>query len=71
MNWFEVYMGDLVGDQVYGKLWQRIPCSYEVARYYPIPVVQVHPDDTLAHKRHKTQGKSEMWYIMKRKKMPN
>ena len=26
--------------------------------------IQVHPDDTLAAKRHNTKGKTEMWYIM-------
>ena len=27
--------------------------------------IQVHPNDTLAEKRHGSKGKTEMWYIMK------
>ncbi|HSV89095.1 MAG TPA: type I phosphomannose isomerase catalytic subunit [Bacteroidales bacterium] len=59
----EVYMGDLVGDKVYETFGREFPLLFKFIDTDEKLSVQVHPDDELAWERHKSNGKSEMWYI--------
>ena len=59
----EVYMGDLVGDNIYQKFGNEFPILIKFIDANDWLSIQVHPDDELAWKRHNSLGKSEMWYI--------
>jgi mannose-6-phosphate isomerase len=60
----EVYMDDLVGGKVYDKYGDEFPILVKVIDANDYLSVQVHPDDEMAMERHKSLGKTEMWYIM-------
>jgi len=60
----EVYMGELVGDQVYEKFGFEFPLLIKFIDASDVLSIQVHPDDTLAKERHNAYGKTEMWYII-------
>lgn len=60
----EVYMGDLVGEKVFGKFGLQFPLLIKFLDTTQPLSVQVHPDDILAQKRHGSFGKTEMWYVM-------
>ncbi|MEI6574879.1 MAG: type I phosphomannose isomerase catalytic subunit [Bacteroidota bacterium] len=60
----EVYMGDLVGDEVYERFENEFPILLKLLDTTQFLSIQVHPDDALAMRRHKQHGKAEMWYIM-------
>ena len=60
----EVFMGDLVGDNVYAKFGNEFPILIKFIDANDYLSIQVHPDDALAAKRHSTFGKNEMWYII-------
>lgn len=60
----EVYMGDLVGERVFQKFGSQFPILIKFIDANDWLSIQVHPDDELAWKRHNSQGKSEMWYIL-------
>ncbi len=59
-----VFMGDLVGDDVYEKFGDEFPLLIKYIDANDWLSIQVHPDDTLAAKRKIGRGKTEMWYIM-------
>ena len=60
----EIYMGDLVGDNVYEKFGLDFPLLIKFIDANDDLSIQVHPDDNLALKRHQSFGKTEMWYVM-------
>lgn len=60
----EIYMGDLLGDQVYEKYGTEFPILVKILDTNDYLSIQVHPDDELAAKRHAGNGKTEMWYII-------
>ena len=60
----EVYMGDLVGEKVFEKFGLQFPILIKIIDSREWLSIQVHPDDTLAQKRHKENGKTEMWYVL-------
>lgn len=60
----EVFMGDLVGDNVYSKFGNEFPILIKFIDANDYLSIQVHPDDELAAKRHSSMGKNEMWYII-------
>ena len=60
----EVYMGDLVGDAVFNKFGLTFPLLIKFIDANDALSIQVHPNDLLAKKRHRTFGKTEMWYIV-------
>jgi mannose-6-phosphate isomerase len=60
----EVYMGDLVGDDVYAKYGDQFPILVKLLDTTDYLSVQVHPGDELARRRHRTNAKAEMWYVM-------
>ena len=60
----EVYMGDLVGDQVYEKFGVEFPLLIKYIDACDKLSIQVHPDDATAKERHNAYGKTEMWYLV-------
>lgn len=61
-----IYMGDLVGDRVFDQFVDEFPLLIKFIDANDILSVQVHPDDETAFQRHRSAGKTEMWYIMDR-----
>ena len=59
-----VYMGDLVGDDVYEKHGDEFPLLIKFIDANDWLSVQVHPDDELAEQRGLGNGKTEMWYVI-------
>lgn len=59
----EVYMGELVGDEVFEQFGLDFPLLIKNLDCNDTLSVQVHPNDELAAERHDSFGKSEMWYI--------
>jgi mannose-6-phosphate isomerase len=57
-------MCDLVGEKVYEKFGLQFPILVKIIDSREWLSIQVHPDDELAMKRYKTNGKSEMWYVL-------
>lgn len=60
----EVFMGDLVGDQLFHEYGELFPVLIKFIDANDWLSIQVHPDDELAEKRHQSFGKTEMWYIL-------
>ena len=59
----EVYMGELVGDEVFEQFGLDFPLLIKNLDCNDTLSVQVHPNDELAAERHDSFGKTEMWYI--------
>ena len=65
LNWLlENCKEKLVGEKVYNDFGNTFPLLFKFIDARQDLSVQVHPDDTLAKKRHNTFGKTEMWYIL-------
>ncbi|MBN2664199.1 MAG: class I mannose-6-phosphate isomerase [Bacteroidales bacterium] len=60
----EIYMGELVGDQVYMKYGVEFPLLFKFIEANEKLSVQVHPDNEIAKFRHYAYGKTEMWYVV-------
>ncbi|MEZ5072777.1 MAG: type I phosphomannose isomerase catalytic subunit [Bacteroidales bacterium] len=60
----EVYMGDLLGEQVYDRFGLTFPLLIKFIDAADYLSIQVHPGDDMALERHKSFGKTEMWYIL-------
>lgn len=60
----EVFMGDLVGDQIYNEFGDVFPLLIKFIDAADWLSIQVHPDDHLAKKLDVGKGKTEMWYIV-------
>ncbi len=60
----EIYMGDLLGPQVYDKFGNEFPLLIKFIDANDNLSVQVHPGDETARKRHNAYGKTEMWYVI-------
>lgn len=60
----EIYMGELVGEQVYDKYGMEFPLLIKFIDANDVLSIQVHPDDELAKERHMAYGKTEMWYVL-------
>jgi len=67
----EIYMGDLLGDKIYERFGIEFPLLIKFIDANDVLSVQVHPDDTLAMKRHNGYGKTEMWYIIEAERNAN
>ncbi len=64
----EVYMGDLVGEDIYEKFGKEFPLLIKLIDAQDVLSIQVHPDDKVAAERHNAYGKTEMWYVLKAEK---
>ena len=60
----EVYMGELVGEQIFEQYGLEFPLLIKYLDCNDKLSVQVHPDDTLAEERHNSFGKTEAWYVV-------
>ncbi|WP_340065349.1 type I phosphomannose isomerase catalytic subunit [Ascidiimonas aurantiaca] len=54
----------LLGKKVYSKFGETFPILVKFIDARQDLSIQVHPNDMLAAQRHKSFGKTEMWYIM-------
>lgn len=64
----EIYMGELVGDQLFYEYGELFPVLIKFIDANDWLSIQVHPDDELAEKRHDSFGKKEMWYVLEAEK---
>jgi len=60
----EVYMYDLVGDEIYERYGNEFPVLIKLIDANDWLSIQVHPDDELAAQRKIGRGKTEMWYVL-------
>lgn len=60
----EVYMGDLVGEEVYNRFGGQFPLLVKLIDSAQHLSIQVHPTDEIAAERHAMSGKTEMWYVL-------
>jgi len=60
----EVFMGDLVGEQVFNKFGIEFPLLIKFIDATDNLSIQVHPNDELSLERHDSFGKTEMWYVI-------
>lgn len=60
----EIYMGELIGDEVYMKYGVEFPLLFKFIDANDKLSIQVHPDDDTAKYRHYAYGKTEMWYVV-------
>ncbi len=60
----EIYMSDLVGEQVYDKYGNVFPLLIKWLDTNDDLSIQVHPNDEVAQARHHSPGKTEMWYVI-------
>jgi mannose-6-phosphate isomerase len=60
----EIYMGDLVGEKLYERFGNMFPLLIKFIDAQQDLSIQVHPNDEMALERHKSYGKTEMWYIV-------
>lgn len=58
------YGAALVGEDVYRRFGNSFPLLIKIIDARDNLSVQVHPDDELAMRRHNSQGKTEMWYVI-------
>lgn len=60
----EIYMGELVGENVFSKHGQTFPLLFKFIDANENLSIQVHPGDEVAAERHNSFGKTEMWYVV-------
>ncbi|WP_426430962.1 type I phosphomannose isomerase catalytic subunit [Winogradskyella sp. HB-48] len=60
----ELYKGDLIGDKNYKRFGNNFPLLIKFIDAKQDLSIQLHPDDTLAKRRHNSFGKTEMWYVL-------
>ena len=58
------FKGRLLGNRVYEKFENEFPLLIKFIDANDDLSIQVHPEDELAWERHKSFGKTEMWYII-------
>ena len=58
------YGSDLVGRKNYERFGDQFPLLIKFIDAKEDLSIQLHPDDSLAKKRHNSFGKTEMWYVM-------
>lgn len=62
---------NLVGEKVYRQFGENFPLLIKFIDAKTALSIQLHPDDSLAKKRHNSFGKTEMWYVMQADKDAN
>ncbi len=60
----ETFQSELLGKKVYDAFGTKFPLLIKYIDAKRDLSIQVHPNDTLAKKRHNSFGKTEMWYVM-------
>lgn len=64
----EIYMGDLVGEQVFDSFDTEFPLLIKFIDANDALSIQVHPNDEQASQRYNSRGKTEMWYVVQAEK---
>lgn len=64
----EVYMGEIVGDEIFDNFGYEFPLLIKIIEAKENLSIQVHPNDELAAERHNARGKSEVWYVLESEK---
>ena len=60
----KTYGPELVGEKVVKRFGEKFPLLIKFIDACDDLSIQVHPDDELGMKRHKSFGKTEMWYVI-------
>ncbi|WP_452228216.1 type I phosphomannose isomerase catalytic subunit [Lacinutrix sp. MEBiC02404] len=60
----EIYKADLIGKKNYRVFGNTFPLLIKFIDAKKDLSIQLHPNDTLAAKRHNSFGKTEMWYVL-------
>lgn len=55
---------EILGTTVYARFGKQFPLLFKYLDAHEDLSIQVHPNDSLAKKRHNSFGKTEMWYII-------
>jgi mannose-6-phosphate isomerase len=63
LSLLDTYREQLVGGKVFERYGLEFPLLVKFIDANDDLSVQVHPDDEMAHERHNSFGKTEMWYI--------
>lgn len=58
------FKSEFVGEAVYDKFGEEFPLLIKFIDAKTQLSIQVHPNNKVAKKRHKSLGKNEMWYVM-------
>jgi len=61
----KTYGAALIGESVMQRFGKKFPLLIKFIDAHDDLSIQVHPDDTLAWRRHRSLGKTEMWYVVK------
>ena len=64
MDLINAYPNEILGTAVFSLFWMEFPLLFKYLDAREDLSIQVHPNDTLAKKRHDSFGKTEMWYVM-------
>ena len=65
------YKSDLVGGKNYERFGDQFPLLIKFIDAKEDLSIQLHPNDSLAKKRHNSFGKTEMWYVMQANETSN
>ena len=60
----ETYQELFMGEKIYQRFGNQFPLLVKFIDAKQDLSIQVHPTDELARKRHQTNGKTEMWYVI-------
>ncbi|MFC7356944.1 type I phosphomannose isomerase catalytic subunit [Jejudonia soesokkakensis] len=60
----DTYSYQILGERIAIKFGDKFPLLFKFIDANQDLSIQLHPDDSLAKKRHDSFGKTEMWYIM-------
>ena len=60
----EKHPEEILGTKVYKQFGKQFPLLFKFLDAREDLSIQLHPNDTLAKKRHSSFGKTEMWYVM-------
>ncbi|WP_347174589.1 type I phosphomannose isomerase catalytic subunit [Polaribacter uvawellassae] len=65
------FKGEIVGEKNYSVFGEKFPLLIKFIDAKEALSIQLHPNDTLAKKRHNSFGKTEMWYVVQADKNAN
>ncbi|RXR20372.1 class I mannose-6-phosphate isomerase [Flavobacterium amnicola] len=64
LDLLEKYPIEILGEKVHRQFGNQFPLLFKFLDAKEDLSIQLHPNDTLAKKRHNSFGKTEMWYVM-------
>ena len=60
----DLYPNEILGTTVFNRFGKQFPLLFKFLDAKEDLSIQVHPNDALAKARHRSFGKTEMWYVM-------